>query len=104
MNPVAPQPQGNSPPPVPAPAPTAPATPKAAAAAGPQAPVISNQSSVASKPSAAPAPAPPAPVLPNPLPRVSLPFHGVDYASKGYHAEATLAPDQGVFAAEQLDK
>jgi NADH-quinone oxidoreductase subunit C len=104
MNPTAPQPQGNTPQPVPAPAPTAPATSKAAATAGQQAPVISNQSSVISKPAAAPAPPPPAPVLPNPLAHLSLPFHGVDYAAKGYHAEATVAPDQVVFAAEQLDK
>ena len=104
MNPPSPQPQGNTPQPVPAPAPAAPAAPKVAATAGQQAPVISNQSSVISKPAAAPAPPPPAPVLPNPLAHLSLPFHGVDYAAKGYHAEATVAPDQVVFAAEQLDK
>ena len=104
MNPTTPQPQGNTPQPVPAPAPAAPAAPKVAATAGQQAPVISNQSSVISKPAAAPAPPPPAPVLPNPLAHLSLPFHGVDYAAKGYHAEATVAPDQVVFAAEQLDK
>lgn len=46
---------------------------------------------------------PPAP-LPNPLPHLPLPFKGVDYAAKGYHAEATVAPDEVVFAAEQLDK
>ena len=45
----------------------------------------------------------PAP-LPNPLAHLPLPFHGVDYAAKGYHVEATVAPDQVVFAAEQLDK
>jgi len=75
-----------------------------AATAGQQEPVISNQSSVASKPAAAAAPPPPAPVLPNPLAHLSLPFHGVDYAAKGYHVEAAVAPDQVVFAAEQLDK
>ena len=32
------------------------------------------------------------------------PFQGVDYAAKGYHLEATVAPDQVVAAAEQLDK
>ena len=104
MNPPSPQPQGNTSLPVPTPGPAAPAAPKVDASAGPQAPVISNQSSVTSKPAAAPAPPPPAPVLPNPLAHVSLPFHGVDYAAKGYHAEATVAPDQVVFAAEQLDK
>jgi NADH-quinone oxidoreductase subunit C len=75
-----------------------------AATAGPQAPVISNLSSVTGKPAAAPAPPQPAPALPNPLAHLSLPFRGVDYAAKGYHAEATVAPDQVVFAAEQLDK
>ena len=104
MNPTTPQPQGNTPQPVPAPAPAAPAAPKVAATAGQQAPVISNQSSVISKPAAAPASPPPAPVLSNPLAHLSLPFHGVDYVAKGYHAEATVAPDQVVFAAEQLDK
>ncbi len=104
MNPLSPQPQGNTPQPVPAPAPSAPAAPKVAATAGQQEPVISNQSSVASKPAAAAAPPPPAPVLPNPLAHLSLPFHGVDYAAKGYHVEATVAPDQVVFAAEQIDK
>ena len=53
-------------------------------------------------PAAQPVSAPPA--LPNPLPHVPLPFEGVDYAAKGYHAEATVAADQVVFAAEQLDK
>jgi NADH-quinone oxidoreductase subunit C len=43
-------------------------------------------------------------VLPNPLAHLSLPFHGVDYAAKGYHAQATVAPDQVVSVAEQLDK
>src|ERR1035437_8438008 len=104
MNPTTPQPQGNTPQPVPAPAPAAPAAPKVAATAGQQAPAISNQSSVISKPAAAAAPPPPSPVLPNPLAHLSLPFHGVDYAAKGYHVEATVAPDQVVFAAQQLDK
>jgi len=104
MNPTTPQPPDSSPQPVPAPAPAAPAAPKVAATAGPQAPVISNQSSVTGKPAAAPAPPQPAPALPNPLAHLSLPFRGVDYAAKGYHAEATVAPDQVVFAAEQLDK
>ena len=66
--------------------------------------VISNQLSVSGNQSSASTPLPPAPALPNPLAHVSLPFHGVDYALKGYHAEATVAPDQVVFAAEQLDK
>lgn len=104
MNPIVPQPQGNSPQPVPAPAPTAPATPKAATTVGQQSAAISHQSSVSSNQSTAPSPPPLATVLPNPLARLSLPFHGVDYAAKGYHVEATVAPNQVVFAAEQLDK
>ena len=75
-----------------APAPAAAVPPKPAVAATPPSPAP-----------AQPAPAP-APILPNPLPHVPLPFKGVDYAAKGYHAEATVAPDQVVFAAEQLDK
>ena len=92
-NPNDSQPKVESAPPTSAPAATAPAAvvpPKPAAVASPQ-------------PAAAIQPAP-APVLPNPLPHVPLPFKGVDYAAKGYHVEATVAPDQVVFAAEQLDK
>jgi NADH-quinone oxidoreductase subunit C len=73
-----------------APAPTAVAQPVVAASSSPTAAVQS-------------AP-PPAPVLPNPLPHLSLPLRGVDYAAKGYHAEATVAPDQVVAAATELDK
>jgi NADH-quinone oxidoreductase subunit C len=72
------------------PAPAAVAKPVVAAGASPTA-------------AAQPAPAP-APVLPNPLPHVKLPLRGVDYAAKGYHAEATVAPDQVVAAAEELDR
>ena len=75
-----------------APASAAAVPPKPAAAASPQPPTASQPA------------LPPAPVLPNPLARLSLPFHGVDYAAKGYHVEATVSPDQVVFAAEQLDK
>jgi NADH-quinone oxidoreductase subunit C len=56
---------------------------------------------------AAPAVSPPgasAPPPPNPLPQIALPFQGVDHALKGYHADATVAPDQVVFAAEQMDR
>jgi NADH-quinone oxidoreductase subunit C len=52
----------------------------------------------------APQPVRAPPPLPNPLYHLPLPFHGVDYAAKGYHVEATVALDQVVFAAEQLDK
>ena len=106
MSPNDSQPQVNSAQPAsPAtgPAPAAVVLPGPAATTG-QSSVISHQSSVASQPAAAPAPPPPAPVLPNPLAHLPLPFHGVDYAAKGYHVEASVAPDQVVFAAEQLDK
>ena len=66
--------------------------------------VISNQSSVSGNQASVPAPPSAVPPLPNPLAHLSLPFHGVDYAAKGYHVEATVVPDQVVFAAEQLDK
>ncbi len=46
----------------------------------------------------------PPPVFPNPLSHLAFPFKGVDYAAKGYHVETTVAPDQVVAAAEQLDK
>ena len=61
-------------------------------------------------PSPAPAPAvavatpPPAPVLPNPLAHLPLPFQPVDFALKGYHLDSTIAPDQVVSAARQLDQ
>jgi len=97
MNLITPQPPGNTPQPVPASTPAAAAAPTVASPAG-------QQSAVASKPPAALVPPPPAPVLPNPLAHLSLPFRGVDYAAKGYHAEATVAPDQVVSVAEQLDK
>jgi NADH-quinone oxidoreductase subunit C len=75
-------------------------------APAPAAPVLPKPAVAAVSPSPAPAqPAPaPAPVLPNPLPHLPLPLKGVDYAAKGYHADATVTPDQVVFAAEQLDK
>ena len=46
----------------------------------------------------------PAPVFPNPLAHLAIPFQGVDYAAKGYHVEATVAPEQVVAAAEALDQ
>lgn len=38
-----------------------------------------------------------------PLPS-AISFTAVDYAAKGYHLEATVAPDQVVAAAQQLDR
>ena len=92
MSSTVPQPPDSAPQPAPpaAPAAAGPAKPAAAAAPKPAAP-------------AAP-PAPPAPPAPNPLAHLALPFKGVDYAAKGYHCEATVAPDQIVVAAEVLDK
>jgi NADH-quinone oxidoreductase subunit C len=90
-----PQTKGNPAQPANAPVSSAPAAPvgaKPAVATGAQ-------------PPSAPQPAAtPAPVLPNPLPHLKLPLRGVDYAAKGYHAEATVAPDQVVAAALELDK
>lgn len=100
----------------PASPPAAPAVPpKAALTTGQQStvtshqtPVTSDQSSVISQQPTAPNPPSPVPSpqspIPNPLAHLSLPFHGVDYAAKGYHVEATVAPDQVVLAAELLDK
>ncbi len=70
-------------------------------------------SSAPAVPAAAPAatatpapqpPPPPAPATPHPLSHLSLPFQAVDYAAKGWHVEATVAPDQVVAAAAQLDR
>jgi NADH-quinone oxidoreductase subunit C len=63
----------------------------------------------ASKPAATAPPSPPptpAEVVPVPadLVRLPIPFQGTTYALKGYHAAATVNPDQVVFAAQQLDK
>jgi NADH-quinone oxidoreductase subunit C len=48
--------------------------------------------------------APAEPLAPNPLAHLPLPFKGVDYAQRGFHVDATVSPDQVVFAAEQMDK
>ena len=50
------------------------------------------------------APAPETPKLPNPLAHVPLPFVGVDYNLKGFHADATVAPEQIVAAAKAMDE
>lgn len=65
-----------------------------------------NNGQLATQPPATPAPpsAPAAPALPNPLAHLSIPFQPVDYAARGVHLEATVAPDQVVSAAEELDK
>ena len=65
----------------------------------------------AAKPKAAPKPAapvatvpPPEPPPPNPLPELALPCTGVHHHLRGLHAEATVSPDQVVFAAEEMDR
>ncbi len=59
----------------------------------------------APKAPAAPAsPPPPPPPVPAALAHVGLPFQGADYALKGYHADATVSPDQVVAAAKALDE
>jgi len=51
------------------------------------------------------APAPvSSPALPNPLAHLPIPFQVVDYAAKGYHVEATVAPERVVGVAELLDQ
>ncbi len=61
----------------------------------------------APKPVAAPAAPPPPPAPPPPVPdslaRLPIPFQGADYSLKGYHADATIAPEKVVEAAEALD-
>ncbi len=44
------------------------------------------------------------PALPNPLAHLPVPFQAVDYAAKGYHLDATVAPGQVVEVAAQLDE
>jgi len=63
----------------------------------------------ASTPTPAPAPkpvvsAPPPEPKPNPLPHVDLPFQGVDFDLRGFHAEATVAPGDVVSAAQKMDR
>jgi NADH-quinone oxidoreductase subunit C len=92
MNSSVPQPPNTAPQPAKPAAPGAAAAPKPVAASGAPAAVTSPPTPV------------PTPVFPNPLAHVAFPFRGVDYAAKGYHAEATVAPDQVVAVAEALDK
>ncbi len=78
----------------------APTVPKPAAAAKPATPT-----SAAPKPAPAPAaPPPPPPPVPAELANLGVPFLGADYSLKGYHADATVSPDQVIAAAKALDK
>src|SRR5262245_10824970 len=58
----------------------------------------------AAKPDAAPAKPVPPPPVPIALAHVTLPFQGVDYLVKGYHADAIVTPDQVVSAATKMDQ
>ena len=60
----------------------------------------------AAKPVAAPSPVAPPPLVPVPsaLAHVALPFQGTDFALKGFHADATVTPDQVVSAASKMDQ
>jgi NADH-quinone oxidoreductase subunit C len=56
---------------------------------------------------AASAPAPAAVLLeakPHALSHLSLPFHEVDFATRGIHLEASVSPQSVVIAAEELDE
>lgn len=57
-------------------------------------------------PVAAPATPPPPPPVPVPaaLASVPVPFQGVDFALKGFHADAAVAPGEVVAAAAALDQ
>jgi NADH-quinone oxidoreductase subunit C len=76
-------------------------------AAAPAAPAAAVSSPKPAAPQAAPpppAPPPPPPPVPKALSLLAIPFQGADFVLKGYHAEATVAPDRVVAAAEALDK
>ncbi len=89
-----------TPQPQPAPAtPTAKPSPAAAAA-----PAAAAKPAAAAAPTAPAAPPPPPPPVPDYLARLAVPFTGVDFALKGYHADATVGPDEVVKAAEELDR
>jgi NADH-quinone oxidoreductase subunit C len=51
-------------------------------------------------------PTPPAPSLNDPglLSRLSIPFQTVDYSLKGYHLDASVAPEQVLSAAIEMDR
>jgi NADH-quinone oxidoreductase subunit C len=71
------------------------------AVAGPGLQKAAAQTASAAPPATAPA-TPPAPA-PNPLSHLSIPFRGVDFALRGFHAEATVNASEVVSAAEVLD-
>src|SRR4030095_11239686 len=62
------------------------------------------QNSVPPPVSAPPPPALTSPPLANPLSHLSTPFVPLDYIAKGFHLQATIAPDQVVASAQELDR
>ncbi len=98
MNPTgADQPTGVPPAPQPA---AAPSNPAAAAAPAPAAP---KPAPAVPKPAAPPPPPPPPVPVPESLAKLPIPFQGVDYAWRGYHAEARVEPGDVVRCAQVLD-
>lgn len=80
----------------------APAVPERAVtpAAAPAAPALPP-----GRPASAPAaPPPPPPPVPTALAALPVPFQGADFALKGFHADATVAPGEVVAAAAALDQ
>jgi len=92
------------------PKPDAPVAPDAvkstvAASATPPVTAAPKPAPAAPKPAPAPvAPPPPPPPVPAALASVALPFVGVDFSSRGFHADAKVEPAQVVTSAEQMDK
>ncbi len=74
--------------------PTAPAAPVAAA----------QKPAAAAAPVTPPVPPPPPPPVPDYLAGLALPFQGAEFSLKGYHADATVAPEDVVKAAQELDR
>ncbi len=66
----------------------------------PQPPIAVKSAPGASSALPVPAPEP----KPNPFPHIPLPFQGVDFASKGYHAEAVVESGEVVRAAHEMDR
>jgi len=72
----------------------------AAEATPPGSPPPAARSTTALPPSPPPAPQ----ARSHPLAHLSIAFQPVDYSLKGYHLDATVAPEQVVWAAEQMDR
>jgi len=85
---------------------TAPAArPPATAGAAEKAPAETKKQAVAPPAPPAPlAPPPPPPPVPAALAALPVPFQGVDFALRGFHADATVGPEAVVAAAAALDQ